>query len=252
MAPTLEPTGSNAATAVRRRRHRRRRAHQRPDGSAGLLVDRVGPIPAAVLLELDALALVVLVLRRDVVASLAGRAFERDVNSLVVCHSESSSVVRSRSCRMSGLAGSVAVRGSRRSVHAARSGGPEARATTLRDHTSRHQLGSRRHCHRGCRQVVVRFRRTPTKNGGTRRRASACASSAAGSAQEPGGEPYLRILVTRPAPTVRPPSRIANRNPSSIAIGAINSTCISVLSPGMHISVPAGNVILPVTSVVRK
>ena len=35
---------------------------------------------------------------------------------------------------------------------------------------------------------------------------------------------YLRILVTRPAPTVRPPSRIANRRPSSIAIGAINST----------------------------
>ena len=26
------------------------------------------------------------------------------------------------------------------------------------------------------------------------------------------------IFVTRPAPTVRPPSRIANRNPSSIAI----------------------------------
>ena len=30
---------------------------------------------------------------------------------------------------------------------------------------------------------------------------------------------YLVILMTRPAPTVRPPSRIANRNPSSIAIG---------------------------------
>jgi hypothetical protein len=46
---------------------------------------------------------------------------------------------------------------------------------------------------------------------------------------------YLRILMTRPAPTVRPPSRIANRNPSSIAIGAINWTVISVLSPGITI-----------------
>ena len=32
---------------------------------------------------------------------------------------------------------------------------------------------------------------------------------------------YLRILVTRPAPTVRPPSRIAKRRPSSIATGWI-------------------------------
>ena len=54
---------------------------------------------------------------------------------------------------------------------------------------------------------------------------------------------YLRILVTRPAPTVRPPSRMANRRPSSIAIGSINSTVIAVLSPGMHISVPSGNAI---------
>ncbi len=66
------------------------------------------------------------------------------------------------------------------------------------------------------------------------------------------GESYLVILVTRPAPTVRPPSRIANCNPSSIAIGAFNSTVISVLSPGIHISVPSGNEIDPVTSVVRK
>ena len=63
---------------------------------------------------------------------------------------------------------------------------------------------------------------------------------------------YLVILVTRPAPTVRPPSRMANRKPSSIAIGAISSTVISVLSPGIHISVPSGNVTFPVTSVVRK
>lgn len=30
---------------------------------------------------------------------------------------------------------------------------------------------------------------------------------------------YLMIFVTRPAPTVRPPSRMANRRPSSMAIG---------------------------------
>ena len=49
-------------------------------------------------------------------------------------------------------------------------------------------------------------------------------------AQEPGPEAraltkvcagYLMILVTRPAPTVRPPSRMANRRPSSMAMGAI-------------------------------
>ena len=67
-----------------------------------------------------------------------------------------------------------------------------------------------------------------------------------------GSRRYLMILVTRPAPTVRPPSRIANRRPSSIAIGAINSTRISVLSPGITISVPSAKRIEPVTSVVRK
>ena len=63
---------------------------------------------------------------------------------------------------------------------------------------------------------------------------------------------YSMILVTTPAPTVRPPSRIANRNPSSIAIGAINSIDIFVLSPGITISTPSGISTLPVTSVVRK
>ncbi len=63
---------------------------------------------------------------------------------------------------------------------------------------------------------------------------------------------YLMILVTRPAPTVRPPSRIAKRRPSSIAIDFPNTTVISVLSPGITISVPAGNDTEPVTSVVRK
>jgi len=63
---------------------------------------------------------------------------------------------------------------------------------------------------------------------------------------------YLLILVTRPAPTVRPPSRMAKRRPSSMAIGWMSSTRISVLSPGMTISVPSGRCTTPVTSVVRK
>ncbi len=63
---------------------------------------------------------------------------------------------------------------------------------------------------------------------------------------------HLLILVTRPAPTVRPPSRMANFRPSSMAMGWISSTVISVLSPGMTISVPSGRCTTPVTSVVRK
>ena len=63
---------------------------------------------------------------------------------------------------------------------------------------------------------------------------------------------YLRIFTTVPAPTVRPPSRIAKRSPSSMAIGWMRLTVISVVSPGMTISVPSGSVMMPVTSVVRK
>ncbi len=63
---------------------------------------------------------------------------------------------------------------------------------------------------------------------------------------------HSTILVTRPAPTVRPPSRMAKRRPSSMAIGWMSSTDMSVLSPGMTISVPSGSVMTPVTSVVRK
>src|SRR5262249_57774419 len=63
---------------------------------------------------------------------------------------------------------------------------------------------------------------------------------------------YSRILVTTPAPTVRPPSRIAKRRPSSHAIGVMSSMSTLMLSPGMTISVPAGSVATPVTSVVRK
>ena len=40
------------------------------------------------------------------------------------------------------------------------------------------------------------------------------------------------ISVTTPEPAVRPPSRMANRRPWSIAIGWIMSTVISTLSPG--------------------
>ncbi len=63
---------------------------------------------------------------------------------------------------------------------------------------------------------------------------------------------YSMIVATRPDPTVRPPSRIANVRPCSIAIGWISSIVISTLSPGMHISTPAGNSQTPLTSVVLK
>ena len=63
---------------------------------------------------------------------------------------------------------------------------------------------------------------------------------------------YSMIVATRPDPTVRPPSRIAKVRPWLIAIGWISSIVISMLSPGMHISVPSGRVITPVISVVLK
>src|SRR5262249_39358616 len=50
------------------------------------------------------------------------------------------------------------------------------------------------------------------------------------------------MVTTTPAPTVLPPSRMAKRCFSSIAIGVISSTSIVALSPGMIISVPAGSV----------
>src|SRR6516162_3603988 len=64
--------------------------------------------------------------------------------------------------------------------------------------------------------------------------------------------PYWRISAIVPAPTVWPPSRIANRNPFSMATGVINSMVRLTLSPGITISVPAGNSATPVTSVVRR
>ncbi len=63
---------------------------------------------------------------------------------------------------------------------------------------------------------------------------------------------YSMIEATMPAPTVRPPSRMAKRSFSSIAIGTISSTSTVTLSPGITISVPSGSVTMPVTSVVRK
>ena len=63
---------------------------------------------------------------------------------------------------------------------------------------------------------------------------------------------YSIILVTTPAPTVRPPSLIAKFNFSLIAIGVINLTVNFASSPGMTISVPEGSSTSPVTSVVLK
>ena len=63
---------------------------------------------------------------------------------------------------------------------------------------------------------------------------------------------YSMIFEITPAPTVRPPSRMAKRWRSSIAIGVISSTFSSALSPGMIISTPSLSLMTPVTSVVRK
>ena len=68
----------------------------------------------------------------------------------------------------------------------------------------------------------------------------------------PYGLSYSMMLVTTPAPTVRPPSRMAKRSFSSIAIGVISSIVTAMLSPGITISVPSGRDTTPVTSVVRK
>jgi len=68
-----------------------------------------------------------------------------------------------------------------------------------------------------------------------------------------GGEKrYSMISVTAPAPTVWPPSRMANRNPFSRATGVISVTSQLTLSPGITISTPVGSFTSPVTSVVRK
>ena len=60
------------------------------------------------------------------------------------------------------------------------------------------------------------------------------------------------MSVTVPAPTVRPPSRMAKRSPFSMAMGLMSWIVSEVLSPGMTISAPADNSAVPVMSVVRK
>src|SRR5467141_142696 len=62
---------------------------------------------------------------------------------------------------------------------------------------------------------------------------------------------YLTTSVTTPAPTVLPPSRIANRSAGSIPIGSPRVISITTLSPGITISTPSGSLTSPVTSVVR-
>src|SRR3972149_1451984 len=56
---------------------------------------------------------------------------------------------------------------------------------------------------------------------------------------------YSTIPVTTPAPTVRPPSRMANRSSSSSATGVISATSRFTLSPGITISTPAGSAMSP-------
>jgi len=62
---------------------------------------------------------------------------------------------------------------------------------------------------------------------------------------------YSMILVMTPAPTVNPPSRIANFEPCSNPTDTISSTVRFTLSPGITISTPAGRLMFPVTSIVR-
>lgn len=62
---------------------------------------------------------------------------------------------------------------------------------------------------------------------------------------------YSNIFVTTPAPTVRPPSRTANRSPSTIATLLSSSAWHVTLSPGITISTPSGSITFPVISAVR-
>src|SRR5512139_2297018 len=62
---------------------------------------------------------------------------------------------------------------------------------------------------------------------------------------------YSKILVTTPAPTVRPPSRMANFEPCSRATGTISSAVRLTSWPGMTISAACGRVMLGVGGVVR-
>ena len=67
------------------------------------------------------------------------------------------------------------------------------------------------------------------------------------------GDAYSMMEATTPAPTVRPPSRIAKRRPSSIAIGAISSpSIVDVVARHHHLRPFRKLHTSPVTSVVRK
>jgi len=71
-----------------------------------------------------------------------------------------------------------------------------------------------------------------------------------GSKNVPGAQATTSLM--RPAPIVRPPSRIAKRWPFSMATGAISEISTETLSPGITISTPCASVTVPVTSLVRK
>ena len=112
-----------------------------------------------------------------------------------------------------------------------------------------HTVAPRRVC---VHPPAVGARRAPGIRGGRRRAPAPAGAGALRWCRASPASGHLLILVTRPAPTVRPPSRMAKRRPSSMAMGWMSSTAISVLSPGMTISVPSGRCTTPVTSVVRK
>src|SRR5688572_9822830 len=65
---------------------------------------------------------------------------------------------------------------------------------------------------------------------GRKENPAASGEEATGSGTSPA---YSMMLSTTPAPTVRSPSRIAKRRPSSMAIGWMSSTSMVALSPGM-------------------
>lgn len=61
---------------------------------------------------------------------------------------------------------------------------------------------------------------------------------------------YERASDTTPAPTVRPPSRMANFRPCCRGMGVMSSKSALTLSPGRHMCVSSGSLMLPVTSAV--
>lgn len=62
---------------------------------------------------------------------------------------------------------------------------------------------------------------------------------------------YSTSLETTPAPTVLPPSRMANRSPTVIGILLSSSMVHATLSPGITICTSSGSMNFPVTSAVR-